>query len=103
MMRARILAPALAGFMLLVSSAAQAHFDLTMPPAADTATDGGKGAPPCGPATASGVVTAVQGGHTLPIVLTETVMHPGHYRVALSVNSRSELPTDPAVMMNAQG
>jgi len=32
------------------------------------------------------------------IKLRETVFHPGHYRVALSVNSRSELPADPEVM-----
>jgi hypothetical protein len=98
-MQPRRLAPALVGLILLVSGAAQAHFALTMPPAADTATDGGKGNPPCGPTSASGVVTAVQGGHALPIVLTETVMHPGHYRIALSVNSRAELPADPMVML----
>jgi hypothetical protein len=27
----------------------------------------------------------------------ETVHHPGHYRVALAVNSRTELPKDPEV------
>jgi len=83
--------------------AAQAHFNLVMPPPADSATDGGKGAPPCGPTTASNVVTSVQGGHAITLALDETVMHPGWYRVALSINSRSELPADPAVTTNAAG
>jgi hypothetical protein len=42
-------------------------------------------------------VTPVQGGQKLHIKLQETVYHPGHYRVALAVNSRSELPEDPEV------
>jgi len=79
--------------------AALAHFDLLQPPPADNATDGGKGAPPCGPTSPSNVVTPVQGGHPLAISLSETVMHPGHYRFALSINSRSEIPPDPAVVV----
>ncbi len=85
------------------SGAAHAHFNLIMPPPADSATDGGKGAPPCGPTTASGVVTAVQGGHALTVSLNETVLHPGHYRIALSINSRSELPADPVAVIDANG
>jgi hypothetical protein len=85
------------------SGAAQAHFNLIMPPPADSAADGGKGAPPCGPTSASGVVTAVQGGHALTVSLNETVLHPGHYRIALSINSRSELPADPIAVVDANG
>jgi hypothetical protein len=85
------------------SGAAQAHFNLIMPPPADSATDGGKGAPPCGPTTASGVVTPVQGGHPITVSLNETVLHPGHYRIALSINSRSELPPDPVAVTDASG
>jgi hypothetical protein len=97
-MRARTVFAVLAGIVFLsVSSAAEAHFDLTMPPPADTAADGGKGAPPCGPTTASNVVTPVQGGHPITVALDETLMHPGWYRIALSINSRSELPADPTV------
>jgi hypothetical protein len=33
----------------------------------------------------------------LHIRLQETVYHPGHYRIALAVNSRDELPPDPQV------
>jgi hypothetical protein len=43
-------------------------------------------------------VTDVQGGHPVAIRLTEFVFHPGHYRFALSVNSRAELPADPNVV-----
>jgi hypothetical protein len=42
----------------------------------------------------TGVVTKVVGGSTLHIKVQETVFHVGFYRVALAVNSRSELPPD---------
>src|SRR5688572_2806147 len=43
----------------------------------------------------SGVITKVVGGQKLHLKVLETVYHPGHYRVALAVNSPSELPLDP--------
>jgi hypothetical protein len=43
-------------------------------------------------------ITKVQGGQALHIKLQETVYHPGHYRIALAVNSRAELPEDPEVV-----
>ena len=57
---------------------------------------------PCGGTSAdagtpTNAVTNAQGGHNLHIKLQETVFHPGHYRIALAVNSRSELPPDPEV------
>ncbi|HET6146621.1 MAG TPA: SCE4755 family polysaccharide monooxygenase-like protein, partial [Polyangia bacterium] len=91
------------GVLISASSVAEAHFTLMMPPPADATNDGGKGAPPCGPTTASGVVTPAQGGHPLSISILETVGHPGHYRFALSVNSRNELPADPPVTTAANG
>ena len=56
---------------------------------------------PCGGTTAnpgmpSTIVNKVQGGQNLHIKVQETVFHPGHYRVALAVNSRAELPPDAA-------
>ena len=45
--------------------------------------------------TASGVVTTAVGGGTLHLKMHETIFHPGHYRVALAVNSPTELPLDP--------
>lgn len=43
----------------------------------------------------SKAVTTVTGGSLLPLKIQETVFHSGHYRVALAVNSRTELPPDP--------
>ena len=43
----------------------------------------------------SGAVTKVTGGSLLHLKVVETIYHPGHYRVALAVNSREELPPDP--------
>jgi hypothetical protein len=43
----------------------------------------------------SNAVTKVAGGSMLPIKIQETIFHSGHYRVALAVNSRTELPPDP--------
>ena len=40
-------------------------------------------------------MTRIAGGSTLRLKVQETVYHPGHYRVALAVNSRNELPPDP--------
>ena len=39
----------------------------------------------------------------LVLSLNETVLHPGHYRIALSINSRSELPPDPVAVVDANG
>ena len=35
------------------------------------------------------------GGELLRLQVKETIYHPGHFRVALSVLNRSELPADP--------
>jgi hypothetical protein len=57
---------------------------------------------PCGGTSAdagmpTNALTKLQGGQMLHIKLQETIFHPGHYRVALAVNSRSDLPPDPDV------
>jgi hypothetical protein len=82
---------------------AHAHFALLQPPSALMIEDGGKGAPPCAEGPASNIVTQVQGGHPIAIDLNEFVFHPGHYRFALSVNSRAELPPDPDVVQDGNG
>jgi len=89
--------------MVLVPRVAKAHFILSQPPSSLSTEDGGKGPPPCGEGIASNVVTKVQGGSPLTIRLLEFVPHPGHYRIALSLNSRAELPPDPDVVVNANG
>lgn len=109
-MRTVLLASTIA--LLGLTSTAEAHFILKTPVPSNP-TDSlpgqnghpntsneasGKGPPPCGPdSTPSTMPTAVQGGHTLHLDVEETTFHPGWYRIALSVNSRSELPPDPTV------
>ena len=43
----------------------------------------------------TGAVTEVTGGSELHLKIQETIFHSGHYRIALAVNSRNELPPDP--------
>jgi hypothetical protein len=55
---------------------------------------------PCGGTNAnwgtpSYVVNEARGGSMLHLKVEETIYHPGHYRVALAVNSPLELPPDP--------
>ena len=55
---------------------------------------------PCGGQTGkeaipTAFVTPLAGGSLLHIEVKETVYHPGHFRVALAVQDRSELPVDP--------
>lgn len=84
--------------LLALPAIAQAHFTILAPPPASNSTNGGKGDPPCGPTDgASNVVTAVTGGSKLTLKVNEFVSHPGFYRVALSLKSRSELPLDNVV------
>jgi len=91
--------------LFLMPEIAQAHFTLVEPASwlveVNQLGDPQKLAP-CGgtsqnAGTPTGALTEMMGGTPLHIKLRETVFHPGHYRVALSVNSRSELPADPEV------
>ena len=43
----------------------------------------------------SNASTKVTGGSKLHLKVQETIYHSGHYRVALAVNSRTDLPPDP--------
>ena len=77
-----------------------AHFKMLEP--ASWIAENERGDPqkstPCGAAAdakLSDAVTKVTGGSLLHLKVVETIYHPGHYRVALSVNSREELPPDP--------
>ena len=90
------------GALIALAPFADAHFKLLEP--ASWLAENNLGDPqklgPCGGTTANGgmpsnAVTQVQGGQKLHIKLQETVYHPGHYRIALAVNSREELPPDP--------
>src|SRR4051794_18635109 len=48
-----------------------------------------------GTAVETGTVTTFHPGETVEVTIDERVFHPGHYRVALAVNGRSELPPPP--------
>lgn len=93
----------LLALLLLWCAPAHAHFTLLQPPSAVARDNGGKGGPPCSEGPPSNIVTPIQGGRALTIRLNEFIFHPGHYRIALSVNSRSELPPDPEVVSDANG
>jgi hypothetical protein len=88
--------------LLAAQTAGGAHFKLLEPASWLVANDRGdpQKAAPCGgdakdSGTPSHIVGKAVGGQTLRIRVLETIYHPGHYRVALAVNSRDELPPDP--------
>jgi hypothetical protein len=86
----------------LPQTVAVAHFKLISPES--WLVEDQRGDPqklgPCGGTSAnagtpSNIVGKMTGGSMLHLKVMETIYHPGHYRVALAVNSREELPADP--------
>ena len=74
--------------LTLAASTAHAHFKLLTPPewiVTDALGDPQKQGP-CGSTTGTptGVVTTVEAGATLTVKWQETVLHPGHFRLALT-------------------
>jgi hypothetical protein len=93
---------AIGAVVLLAPSAASSHFVLLEP--TNLLVQNEIGDPqklaPCGgrsndPGTPTNSVTQARGGDMLHIKIREAIFHPGHYRVALAVNSQDELPPDP--------
>lgn len=96
----------LASAWLGAPSAAGAHFILDEPE--NWREQGTLGDPqktgPCGEegsAAMTGTVTAYRTGQTITISIRESIFHPGHFRVALATNDRSELPAPPEVTPGA--
>ena len=96
----------LAFFALAVTlePSSYAHFKLLEP--TSWLMEGDRGDPqkagPCGGTNTdwgkpSYIISKAVGGQKLHIKVVETVYHPGHFRVALAVNSPTELPPDPKV------
>jgi hypothetical protein len=94
----------LIGGLAITIQSASAHFKLLEP--ASWLIEDNRGDPqkagPCGGSNTdwgkpSYIVAKAIGGQKLHIKIQETVYHPGHYRVALAVNSPTELPLDPQV------
>ena len=98
------------GAVAALAPFADAHFKLLEPES--WLVEANNGDPqklgPCGGTTANGgmpsnAVGKVKGGQKLHVKVQETVFHPGHYRIALAVNSRAELPPDaPAVTRDSE-
>jgi hypothetical protein len=93
---------ALAALATIAHTTTYAHFKLIEP--ASWLIEDQRGDPqkagPCGGSNTdwgkpSYVVGKAVGGQKLHIKVQETIYHPGHYRVALAVNSPTELPLDP--------
>jgi len=91
-----------AGVAMAVQTATYAHFKLLEPVSWLIENDRGdpQKAGPCGGTNTdwgkpSYVISKPVGGQKLHLKIQETVYHPGHYRVALAINSPTELPPDP--------
>jgi hypothetical protein len=92
----------LAAAPVIAVQSASAHFKLLEPASWLIENDRGdpQKAGPCGGSNVdwgkpSYIVSKAVGGQKLHLKIQETVYHPGHYRVALAVNSPTELPPDP--------
>ncbi len=92
-------------FGVLTPRATRAHFQLQAPPS--WMSQDSFGLPeklgPCGDeegGTPTGIVTAFQSGQTITVTINEIIFHPGHYRIAMSVTDRSQLPPEPIVTPN---
>lgn len=75
--------------LVLVATSALAHIHLDAPPSfqvTDALGNPQKTAPCGGAGTASNVVTTVEAGSTLTVTWTDTIPHPGHYRISVAPN-----------------
>jgi hypothetical protein len=98
--RRRAVKLAAATSILLFPALAHAHFNLQQPPNWTTETTTGDPEKdwPCGNENnpmSTGPTTAFKPGDKVTIELAETIMHPGHYRVALATSGNMmDLPMD---------
>ena len=91
---------------VLAPPSAHAHFILVTPDSwmSQDVLGGPQKVGPCGNesgGTPTGIVGAYRPGDTITVTVNEVIYHPGHYRVALAVDDRSELPPEPAVTPKA--
>jgi MYXO-CTERM domain-containing protein len=88
--RSLLLAVAL---VLVAQSEAAAHMKLTYPPdriVTNGTGDPQKGAGPCANGTATGVRTQLKAGQEIMVQWTETISHPGHFRIAFDVDGTDD-------------
>ena len=93
---------ALATLVALAPAGGYAHFKLLEPASWIVESERGdpQKAAPCGgdakdKGTPTNAIGKAVGGSKVHLKILETIYHPGHYRVALAVNSPTELPLDP--------
>lgn len=98
----RLLAASTVAVVAATPAIARGHFKLVEPASWLVESDRGdpQKAGPCGGSNTdwgkpSYALNKATGGDKLHIKVQETIYHPGHYRVALAVNSPTELPVDP--------
>jgi len=91
----------MAVLLALGPAVAEAHFKLLEPTSwivEDMRGDPQKAGPCGGTNTAQGTpsnfLNEATGGQKIHIKVTETIYHPGHYRIALSTNGHQGLPVD---------
>ena len=91
-----------------VPTVTRAHFKLVEPASWLIEDDRGdpQKAGPCGGTNTdygrpSFAITQAVGGSKMHVKVVETIYHPGHYRIALAVNSPLELPVDPKATTEA--
>ena len=80
--------------MTVGMGSAGAHINLSWPPARYELGTAAQKIGPCGGGNATGVVTELAPGEPLTVTWTETVNHPGHFRVALDPTGTDDC-TDP--------
>jgi len=102
MMLRAALSLAAGAFVLATPLVGSAHFILETPTSAIIENQLGdpQKLGPCGGTSKdagmpTSVVTSVAGGELLKVKVKETIYHPGHFRIALAVLDRKELPIDP--------
>jgi MYXO-CTERM domain-containing protein len=99
----------LAGAVLFSAGSAHAHFKLDKPASwlKEDSSGGPQKGSPCGPGglddaspvPASGMVTTFQAGETITVEWTDTIAHPGYFRIALAEN-RGDLK-DPTITQDS--
>jgi hypothetical protein len=88
---------------VLAATSALAHIHLDSPPSfqvTDALGNPQKTAPCGGPGTPSNIVTTVEAGSTLTVSWTDTIFHPGHYRISIAPDPADFVTPTPVINAN---
>lgn len=89
--------------LVLTATSAFAHIHLDSPASfqvTDALGNPQKTAPCGGPGTPSNVVTTVEAGSTLTVSWTDTIFHPGHYRISIAPSQADFVTPTPVITNN---